>query len=45
MKLNGKFLGVKYERYFPAFSRPNAKAGEDVREKRTLAARMKRKIA
>src|SRR5580765_1680674 len=28
MKLNGKFLAVKYERYFQAFSRRNAKAGE-----------------
>jgi len=38
MKLNGKFLAVKYERYFPAFSRRNAKDGRDLREKRTLAA-------
>jgi hypothetical protein len=45
MKLNGKFLAVKYERSFPPFSRRSAKAGEDVREKRALADRMKRKIA
>lgn len=34
MKLNGKFLAVKYERYFPAFSRRNAKDSRDLREKR-----------
>jgi len=45
MKLNGKFLAVKFERSFPPFSRRYAKAGEDVREKRALADRMKRKIA
>jgi hypothetical protein len=36
MKLNGKFLAVKYERYVPAFSRRNAKDGRDVREERNL---------
>jgi len=30
MKLNGKFLAVKYEGYFPAFSRRNAKDDRDV---------------
>jgi len=45
MKLNGKFLAVKFERSFPPFSRRYAKAGEDVRKKRALADRMKRKIA
>jgi len=45
MKLNGKLLAVKFERSFPPFSRRYAKAGEDVREKRTLVARMKREIA